>query len=65
MVGQSFAGSGYGSRRSLAAGRWSNADKFGRFGPVYTLTAGDGIEVDRDVSGSSGLPGGGSSSGCF
>ena len=62
--GQSFAGSGYGSRHSLAAGRWSDADEFGRFGPVYALAAGDGMEVDRVVSRSSGLSGGGSGSGC-
>ena len=49
MVGHSFAGSGYGGGRPVAAGRRSDANKFGRFGPVYALAAGDGIEMNREV----------------
>ena len=47
MFGHSFAGPGYGSCRSVAARRRSDADKLGRFGPIYALAVGDGIEVDR------------------
>ena len=39
VCGQSFAESGYSSRRSLAVGRWSDADEFRRFGPVYALAS--------------------------
>ena len=56
MGGQSFAGSGNSSRRSLAAGRWSDADEFRCFGPVYALAAGDGIEVDRVCLGARDFP---------
>ena len=54
--GQSFAGSGNSSRRSLAAGRWSDADEFRCFGPVYALAAGDSIEVDRVCLGARDFP---------
>ena len=63
MVGHSFVGSSYGSRRSVAAGCRSDADKFGGFGPVYALAAGDGIEVDREVPRNSGFSSGGSALG--
>ena len=64
VIGHSFAGSGYGSRRSVAAGRQSDADKFGPFEPVYAFAAEDGIEVDREVPRSSGFSGGGSGGRC-
>ena len=56
MGGPSFAGSGYRSRRSLTAGRGSDADEFRHFGPVYALATGDGIEVHRVVSGARDFP---------
>ena len=47
MAKCSFAGSGYGGGHPVAVRRLSDADEFGRVGPIYTLAAGDGIKTNR------------------